>query len=104
MILQEQQRINTEVLVIGGGGAGLRAAIAAARKGAKVLLVSQSPVGYGNNTAIAAGKMCLVIDPADSPKAYQKDVLSAGCFINNRRLVEILAERSVHQIHDLEQL
>ena len=104
MVLKKQQRINTEILVIGGGGAGLRAAIAATRKGSRVLLVSQSPVGYGNNTAIAAGKMCIVIDPADSPQAYLRDVLSAGCFINNQRLVEILADSSVHQVHDLEQL
>ena len=104
MVLQEQQRINTEVLVIGGGGAGLKAAITAARKSTRVLLVSHSRIGYGNNTAIAAGKMCVVIDPADSPQAYLKDVLSAGCFINNQRLVEILAESSVHQVHDLEQM
>ncbi|MFC1956746.1 FAD-binding protein [Chloroflexota bacterium] len=104
MILKKQQKINTEILVIGGGGAGLRAAIAGAQKGTRVLLVSQSPVGYGNNSAIAAGKMCVVIDPADSPQAYLKDVLSAGCFINNQRLVEILADNSVHQVRDLEQL
>ena len=104
MVLQEQQRINTEVLVIGGGGAGLKAAITAARKSTRVLLVSHSRIGYGNNTAIAAGKMCIVIDPADSPQAYLKDVLSAGCFINNQRLAQTLAESSVHQVHDLEQL
>lgn len=104
MILQEQHRMNTEILVIGGGGAALRAAIAAARKDTRVLLVSHSRIGYGNNTAIAFGKMCVVIDPADSPQAYLKDVLSAGRFINNKRLVEILAESSVHQVHDLEQL
>jgi succinate dehydrogenase/fumarate reductase flavoprotein subunit len=104
MILKKQQKINTEILVIGGGGAGLRAAIASARQGSRVLLVSQSPVGYGNNSAIAAGKMCVVIDTTDSPQAYLKDVLSAGRFINNKSLVEILAEHSVHQVHNLGQL
>ena len=104
MFLDKQQKINTEILVIGGGGAGLRAAIAGAREGSRVLLVSQSPVGYGNNSAIAAGKMCVVIDPADSPQTYLKDVLSAGRFINNKSLVEILAEHSVHQVHNLGQM
>ena len=104
MVLKETQKINTDILVIGGGGAGLRAAIAAVQKGARVLLVSHTSVGYGNNTAIAAGKMCVVIDPADSPQTYLDDVLTAGCFINNGRLVEILSEGSAHQVHDLEQL
>lgn len=104
MVLEKQQKVNTEILVIGGGGAGLRAAIAGAREGSRVLLVSQSPVGYGNNSAIAAGKMCVVIDPADSPQAYLNDVLSAGRFINDKSLVEILADNSMRQVSDLEHL
>jgi len=104
MVLQEQQRIDTDVLIIGGGGAGLRAAIAAAQKGTRVLLVSYSRAGYSNNTAIAAGYMCVVIDPDDSPQAYTRDVISAGCFVNNRKLVELLAVGSVSQVRDLEQL
>lgn len=104
MMLREQRRINTDILVIGGGGGGLRAAIAAAQQGSRVLLVSESPIGYGNNTAIAWGKMCLIVDPADSRQAYINDVLSAGRFLNNQRLVEILADSSIHQVHDLEQL
>ena len=104
MVLQEQQRIDTDVLIIGGGGAGLRAAIAAAQKGAKVLLVSYSRAGYGNNTAIAFGYMCVVINPDDSIEAYMQDTISSGCLINNRKLVELLAVGSVNQIRDLEQL
>jgi len=36
----------------------------------KAVLVSQSRVGYSNNTAMAAGNMCVVIKPEDSPEAY----------------------------------
>jgi fumarate reductase (CoM/CoB) subunit A len=104
MFLHERQAINTDVLVIGGGGAGLRAAIAAAQKGAKVLLASYSRAGYSNNTAIAAGYMCVVTNSDDSIQAYIRDVLSAGCFINNRKLVELLAVGSISRVHDLEQL
>ena len=39
-----------DVLIIGGGGAGLRAAIEARERGANVIVVSKSRVGYGNNT------------------------------------------------------
>lgn len=104
MILQEQQRIDSDVLIIGGGGAGLRAAIAASQKGTRVLLVSHPRAGYGNNTAIAFGYMSVVINPDDSTQAYMKDTISAGCLINNRKLVESLAVGSVNQVRDLEQL
>ncbi len=104
MDLSMPTQIDTDVLVIGGGGAGLRAAIAAAKHGAKVVLLSQSQAGYGNNTAIAAGKMCVVIKPEDSPESYFKDAISAGRFINDQRLVQLLAEGSAHQVLELQEL
>ena len=48
-------RIDSDVLVIGGGGAGLRSAVEAAKHGVRVVLVSKSRVGSKNNTAISAG-------------------------------------------------
>ena len=52
-------RMKTDVLVIGGGGAGLRAAIAAADCGAQVLLVSKKQIGQAGATAwpIADGRL-----------------------------------------------
>ncbi|MCK5196289.1 MAG: FAD-binding protein, partial [Desulfobulbaceae bacterium] len=44
------QRFSCDVLVIGGGGAGLRSAIEARENGARVIVVSKAKVGYGNNT------------------------------------------------------
>ena len=49
----DQNQIRADVLVIGGGGAGLLAAIRARDEGADVLLVSKSRVGYANNTYIS---------------------------------------------------
>jgi succinate dehydrogenase/fumarate reductase flavoprotein subunit len=46
--------VQSDLLIIGTGGAGLRAAIEAESKGAKVVLVSKAPAGY-NNTTIVAG-------------------------------------------------
>ena len=82
------QAIETDVLVIGGGGAGLRAAIVARKYGLNVLLVSKSRVGYGNNTAIAKGALNAAgwAESEDSPEEHFKDTIKAGCFINNRRL------------------
>ncbi|MEW6081600.1 MAG: FAD-binding protein [Bacillota bacterium] len=53
----EIARHKTGVLVIGGGGAGLQAAVAAASRGAAVTLVSKSPVGKANCTAVSRGAL-----------------------------------------------
>ncbi|UCF55820.1 MAG: FAD-binding protein [Deltaproteobacteria bacterium] len=50
MRFKDSHRVSCDVLVIGGGGTGLRAAIEAREMGADVLVVSKSRVGYGNNT------------------------------------------------------
>lgn len=95
----------TDVLVIGGGGAGLRAAIAAREKGAEVLLVSKSPPGYGNNTAIAGGAFAAAggwREPRDNPEVYLEDTLRSGRFINNAKLVQTMARGSSQQVSDLE--
>jgi succinate dehydrogenase/fumarate reductase flavoprotein subunit len=49
--------LTTDVLVIGGGAAGLRAAIAARQGGVNVLIASKTVVGYANNTAVANGRI-----------------------------------------------
>ena len=55
MNIERRTTEHLDVLVIGGGGAGLRAAIEAAEAGAKVGIVSQSRVGYGSLTAMSGG-------------------------------------------------
>ncbi len=95
-----------DVLVIGGGGAGLRAAIEARSRGADVLLVSKSRVGYGNNTAIARGAFATMGlgAPQDSPEVHFRDTLASGCFLNNQRLVEVMTRGSGELVRDLERI
>ena len=104
MELQPVSSVTTDVLVIGSGGAGLRASIAAAEQGAAVLLVSQSRVGYGNNTVMAGGIMCAVVKPEDSPETYLRDTVLGGRFINDQGLVETMAGDSLRQVHELSSL
>ena len=103
MELKTIETINTDVLVIGSGGAGLRAAIEARKNNVSVLLVSSSRIGYGNNTAIAGGGMSAAgwQEPEDNPKQHLKDTMRGGCFINNQRLVNIMVKRAKQQVYDL---
>ena len=59
---------NTDILVIGGGGAGITASVLSARLGCKTTLVSKEPVGRGD-TGIASGFMADgSVNPSDDPK------------------------------------
>jgi fumarate reductase (CoM/CoB) subunit A len=97
-------RLDSDVLVIGGGGAGLMAAIEAAKHGMKVILVSKSRVGYKNNTTISGGGLAVAAgwgSSEDNPQAHFKDTVVAGCNLNNQKLVKILTTRCEQQIYDL---
>ena len=105
MELKIPQTIETEVLILGSGAAGLRAAIEARKFGAEVLLISKSKIGLGNNTAIsgsgiAAGTGWRV--PADSPALHFKDTIIGGRYMNNQRLVEVLTQEIGPLVLELE--
>lgn len=105
MKLKGPEFITCDVLVIGGGGAGLRAAIQAREKGAAVLLAAKSLMGLGNNTAISKAAFAAVIprgEPQDSPEVHLQDTLEGGRFINDRRLVEKLVTRIKDEVSFLE--
>jgi fumarate reductase (CoM/CoB) subunit A len=97
--------ITTDVLIIGSGGAGLRAAIAAREKGVSVILVSKSRTGLGNNTAISLAAMSTATgeaDPRDNPQVQAKDIMEGGRYLNDRKLVERLTERAALEVPNLE--
>lgn len=106
MFLETPQVIQADVLVIGGGGAGLRAAIEARKAQQEVILVSRSRAGYGNNTAISMGMFAAgggKREPADSPEVHLRDTITAGRFINNQELVEVLTTNAWQQVAELEE-
>jgi succinate dehydrogenase/fumarate reductase flavoprotein subunit len=105
MKLKEAEYISSDVLVIGGGGAGLRAAIAAHQKGASVLIISKSRVGLGNNTAMAKGAFAAATGEAnmnDSPDIHLQDTLNGGRLINDIRLLKKVTGRIVDEVSFLE--
>lgn len=104
MKLNKIGRIKCDVLVIGGGGAGLRAAIESRLAGARVLLVSKSRVGYANNTYISKAGIGVAGwgDARDGGKVHLKDTVLGGKDLNDRRLVSLMAERAREEISVLE--
>jgi len=81
----------SDVLVIGSGGAGVMAAVEAARAGASVTIVSKEPLGYGD-TRIALGVMSTSPDTAsgDSEEAFVEDMIRGGEYLNDPELVRAL--------------
>lgn len=97
--------LSCDILVIGGGGAGLRAAIEAKETGADVIIVSKSRVGFGNNTFISKGTFAAATglgNLSDNPDVHTKDSIRGGRFINDQRLVKLVAQEAGDQIAFLE--
>src|ERR671926_988242 len=78
----------TDVLVIGGGVAGLRAAIAAADAGVDVLLLTKDTVEQ-SNTWYAQGGIAAVLQPLDSVESHVRDTELVGVGLCDERAVRI---------------
>jgi succinate dehydrogenase/fumarate reductase flavoprotein subunit len=105
MKFHQSNTIFSDVLVIGGGGSGLRSAIEAKEMGADVMVVSKSRAGYGNNTMISKATFAAAngwADSKDNPEAMITDMVTGGRFINNRKLVAAVARGSGTQTAFLE--
>lgn len=84
------KQLSTDVLIIGSGGAGLRAAIEARRQGVNVLLVSKGKLGPANCAALAGGVFRASQGEKGIAEHFQ-ETLEAGRFLNNPALVRTLA-------------
>lgn len=81
---------DTDVLVIGGGGAGCAAALKAAKQGARVLLATKLRLG-DSNTVMAEGGIQAAIEPEDSVQRHIQDTLRAGHHAGDPVLVSAMA-------------
>jgi len=79
----------TDVLVIGGGGAGCAAALMAAESGAKVMLATKLRLG-DSNTIMAEGGIQASVEKEDTPQAHFNDTYKAGHFKGNKELIKEL--------------
>jgi len=93
-----------DVIVIGAGGAGLRAAIEASAAGCKVALICKSLLGKAH-TVMAEGGMAAAlanVDDRDSWKVHFADTMRGGQYLNNWRMVELHAKQAPDRVKELE--
>jgi L-aspartate oxidase len=93
-------QIFTDVLVIGGGVAGLRAAIAAADGGCDVLLLTKDTVEQ-SNTWWAQGGIAAVLQPADSVESHVQDTLVCGAGLCDEEAVRVTVQEGPRRVIEL---
>ncbi len=93
-----------DVLVVGAGGAGMRAAIAAAEAGCSTVVVTKSLLGKAH-TVMAEGGIAAGIgnvDSVDSWEVHFADTMLGGHVINNWRMVDLYAHEVIDRVYELE--
>jgi succinate dehydrogenase / fumarate reductase flavoprotein subunit len=94
-----------DVIVIGAGGAGLRAAIEASAAGLSVGLICKSLLGKAH-TVMAEGGMAAAlahVDPQDDWKTHFMDTMKGGSFLNHWRMAQLHAQEAPDRVRELEQ-
>ena len=101
---QPISHIETDVLVAGGGGAGMFAAVSAARNGARVLLIDKNVVGRGGATIMAQMTCAAALgeEEPDGPEQHLIDTLEAGRGLCNEDLAALICENAPKRIRELE--
>jgi succinate dehydrogenase/fumarate reductase flavoprotein subunit len=93
--------IAADVLIIGAGNAGLRAAIAAAEKGAKTVIISKSPFP-GGSSVVSGGLIEASFGEGDSEELHFRETVDSGAYLSNQRLTQVLVSEIKDRIFDLE--
>ncbi len=103
--IMEMETYQTEVLVIGSGGAGCRAAIEAKKHGNDAIIVSKGLTYKSGCTTLAEGgynAAFAYVDAEDSIQAHLDDTLKGGAFLNDPDLARILVEEAPDRLTELE--
>jgi succinate dehydrogenase / fumarate reductase, flavoprotein subunit len=105
MDISDIQTIEHDVLVIGAGGAGLRAAIECSKEGLSTGVVSKSLLGKAH-TVMAEGGMAAAlgnVDKRDNWKVHFRDTMRGGKFLNVWRMAELHAKNAPARVNELEE-
>ncbi|MFQ5792167.1 MAG: FAD-binding protein, partial [Acidobacteriota bacterium] len=98
------QKHDFDVIVIGAGGAGLRAAIEASAQGAKVALICKSLLGKAHTVMAEGGAAAALANvvPEDNWRVHFRDTMRGGKMHNNWRMAQIHAQQAPDRIRELE--
>src|SRR4051794_3723730 len=101
--MSQYETIDHDVLVIGAGGAGLRAAIEAAASGVKVGLVCKSLLGKAHTVMAEGGAAAAMgnVDDRDNWRVHFADTMRGGQYLNNWRMAELHAKEAPDRIREL---
>jgi succinate dehydrogenase / fumarate reductase flavoprotein subunit len=100
----DYQTVDHDVLVIGAGGAGLRAAIEAAASGVSVGVVCKSLLGKAHTVMAEGGVAAALanVDDRDSWRVHFADTMRGGQYVNNWRMAELHAKEAPDRVRELE--
>jgi succinate dehydrogenase / fumarate reductase flavoprotein subunit len=98
------QKLKYDVLVIGAGGAGLRAAVEAREAGLKVAIICKSLFGKAHTVMAEGGAAAAMgnVNDSDSWQVHFRDTMRGGKFLNNFRMAELHAKEAPDRIWELE--
>ncbi|MDQ6705208.1 MAG: FAD-binding protein, partial [Acidobacteriota bacterium] len=102
--MAEYQTFEHDVLIIGAGGAGLRAAIEASAAGVTVGLVSKSLLGKAHTVMAEGGVAAAMgnVDDRDNWRVHFADTMRGGQYLNRPRMAELHAKEAPERVHELE--
>jgi len=100
----EIERYTYDVVVIGAGGSGLRAAIEARARGKKTAIISKSLFGKAHTVMAEGGAAAAMgnVNPNDNWQVHFRDTMRGGKFLNNPRMAELHAKEAPDRVWELE--
>jgi succinate dehydrogenase / fumarate reductase flavoprotein subunit len=103
--IKEIQTIEHDVIVVGAGGAGLRAAIECSRQGLDCGIVCKSLLGKAHTVMAEGGAAAALgnVDSRDNWKVHFRDTMRGGKFLNQWRMAELHAQQSPDRVRELEE-
>jgi succinate dehydrogenase / fumarate reductase, flavoprotein subunit len=102
--MEDIQRYTYDVVVIGAGGSGLRAAVEARLRGKKTAVISKSLFGKAHTVMAEGGAAAAMgnVNPHDNWQVHFRDTMRGGKFLNNPRMAEIHANEAPDRVWELE--
>ena len=96
------QHIETDVLIIGGGVAGMMAAVGCVRSGVKPILMTKATFPSGSSS-MARGGYSAAVSRSDSPEFYYEDAIAASDGLCNRRLMKLMSSEVIERTYELDE-